>query len=389
MSGWTSAPLGEICEINVGRTPSRNRRDYWGEGAPWLSIADMNQGRNLISTKEQITQLAVAEATGRPAEPGTVLLSFKLSIGKVGIAGVPLFTNEAIAALPIRQPDRILPEFLYWALRALDLTSNSSRAAMGETLNKAKLRLVQVPLPPLNDQRRIVEVMDRADELRAKRREALAHLDELAQSIFLDMFGDPATNGRGWVTSTVGAVAEQVTDGEHQTPKRSDSGIKLLSARNVRDGCLEFGNVDYIQVDEFERIRKRCEPRRGDILISCSGTIGRVAAVDTDEPFALVRSVALVRPVKELLLSRFLEAYLQTPAMKARMLRSAKASSQANLFQGPIRALPVFLPPLELQQEFQARTSAIAEIKAAHHAGLTELDGLFESLQDRAFRGLL
>ena len=149
MSKWESLPLGKLCEVNIGRTPARDRQDYWGHGNLWLSIADMNQGRILETTKERITDVAVCECNCRLVEVGTVLLSFKLSIGKVGIASVPLFHNEAIASLPIRDTSRLLPDYLYWALQTIDLTHGLDRAAKGLTLNKAKLLEIKLPIPPL------------------------------------------------------------------------------------------------------------------------------------------------------------------------------------------------------------------------------------------------
>jgi type I restriction enzyme S subunit len=119
-------------------------------------------------------------------------------------------------------------------------------------------------------------------------------------------------------------------------------------------------------------------PILGDVLISCSGTIGRIASVETPEPFSLVRSVALVRPKKHVLSTRFLEHYLRTPALKAQMLRRANASSQANLFQGPIRHLPLFLPPLNLQHDFARRVVAVEKLKVAHYTSLSEFDALLQ-----------
>lgn len=141
-----TVPLAELCEINVGRTPARANPDFWGPGEPWLSIADMNQGLFMRTTKETITP-AGAEA-GKKVQPGTVLLSFKLSIGKVAIAQMPLYTNEAIAALPVKDPSRIDPRFLLRALQAMDLAEDSNRAAMGATLNKARLQGVRVRSRP-------------------------------------------------------------------------------------------------------------------------------------------------------------------------------------------------------------------------------------------------
>jgi type I restriction enzyme, S subunit len=251
-------------------------------------------------------------------------------------------------------------------------------------LTEAKL-----PVPPLAKQKRIAEVLDRAEALRAKRRAAIAQLGTLTQSIFLDLFGDPATNPKGWPLSTIDGVAMQVTDGEHLTPKRTTTGIKLLSARNIRDGYLDFQDVDYVGPEEYERIKRRCNPSPGDVLISCSGTIGRVALVETNESFSLVRSVALVRPKTSIVGSKFLEHYLRTRTLKARMLRRANASSQANLFQGQIRELPVYLPPVSLQQEFARKAASVEKLRVAHQTSMSELDALFAVLQYRAFRGEL
>src|SRR5581483_1100048 len=183
--------------------------------------------------------------------------------------------------------------------------------------------------------------------------------------------------------------ADRVTDGEHLTPIRTTEGIKLLSARNVRDGYIDFDNVDFIPLAEYERISRRCDPRRGDILISCSGTIGRVAPVKTSERFALVRSAALVRPNRAMITTVFLEQCLRTRALKARMLQRANASSQANLFQNQIRELPVLLPDLAMQNAFTECVTPVDEMREMQAASLVQHDRLFASLQHRAFAGQL
>ncbi len=298
-------------------------------------------------------------------------------------------STDILPVLPGPDLDR---GYLAWLLLSPDMVALASSRATGANLPRlspSALAELRIPLPPLPEQRRIAEILDKADALRAKRRAALAQLDTLTQSIFLDMFGDPATNPKGWAASTVDGVAAQVTDGEHLTPARTHEGIKLLSARNVRDGHIDFENVDYIGADEYERISKRCKPSRGDVLISCSGTIGRVASVETDEPFSLVRSAALVRPKGDIVRTKFLEHCLRTPALKARMLRRANASSQANLFQGQIRELPVYVPPISLQDEFVRATACVALMKVNQQRAAEAVDALFASLQQRAFRGEL
>jgi type I restriction enzyme S subunit len=178
-NGWGGATLAELCDISIGRTPSRARSDFWGPGSPWLSIADMNQGKVITSTKETITDIAVSECNCRPVSVGTVLFSFKLSIGKVCIAGVPLFTNEAIAAFELHDHKRVLPAFLYWTLKGIDVSNSVNKAAKGETLNKRKLEELTIPLPPLSEQVRLAELLDRAESLRDQQQVALGRLNAL------------------------------------------------------------------------------------------------------------------------------------------------------------------------------------------------------------------
>ena len=230
---WRSWPLVELCEINIGRTPSRNSPEYWGAGWPWLSIADMNQGRRLRHTKEQISSLAASSVMGSPVAPGTVALSFKLSIGKVGIIDVPMFTNEAIATLPIRASNMITPEFLYWALRSVELTRDTDDAVMGKTLNKEKLARIQVPVPPLEDQRRIAVLLDRADALQVKRRGAIMLLYDLGQSIFLDMFGDPGSNPKGWPKSRFVSLFEEPLRNGLSPSKGGPVEAKVLTLSSI------------------------------------------------------------------------------------------------------------------------------------------------------------
>lgn len=254
-------------------------------------------------------------------------------------------------------------------------------------LNIDRCLALSLPLPSRNEQSRIVAVLEEADGLRRKRRETLAQLDALTQSIFLDMFGDPLANPLGFPELTVQEVADQVTDGEHLTPERSRAGIKLLSARNIRDGHIDFSDTDFIGAEEYARIKRRCNPTLGDVLISCSGTIGRVALVETDEAFSLVRSVALVRPRASVVRPRFVAQFLRMPGLSDLMRRRANASSQANLFQGQIRQLPLFVPPLTLQDRFMVRLEAVERLEGSLRSASALTDALFASLQYRAFNG--
>jgi len=216
---WPLVELGKLCDINVGKTPSRHNDLYWGDGQPWLSIKDMNQGLLIEATKEQITALAIRETNIRMVKKGTVLFSFKLSIGKIGIAQRDIYTNEAIAALPIKDADRLCREYLIHALSRWDLGVATHRAVMGATLNKQKLLGLRIPLPPLAEQKRIAAILDKADAIRRKRQQAIQLADEFLRAVFLDMFGDPVTNPKGW---NVRPLKELSTVTTGNTPSRKE-----------------------------------------------------------------------------------------------------------------------------------------------------------------------
>lgn len=162
-----------------------------------------------------------------------------------------------------------------------------------------------------------------------------------------------------WTVSRVDELAIKVTDGEHATPKREETGHYLLSARNVRDGFIDVSNVDYVGKIEFDRIRKRCDPNEGDILLSCSGSVGRVAIVDEDDKYAMVRSAALIKPCRTAIDSEYFSMALRSPRLQDQIELGSKKSAQANLFIEPIRKLVIPLPPIPEQKRIVTKVNEL------------------------------
>ena len=279
--------------------------------------------------------------------------------------------------------------YAFHFLRSHQFLAGISPHVRGATIKnlsvEAAFQEIEVPLPPVAEQRRIAAILDSAATILTKRRKTLDYLGSLAQAIFHDMFGDVRSNTYGFETATVDDIADRVTDGEHKTPRRTQSGVPLLSARNIRDGWIDFDNTDFVDEEEFALLSRRIEPREGDVLISCSGSIGRVARVTDRSRFAMVRSTALVRP-SVAVLPPFLERLLSTPSLRALMVAQANSSAQANLFQNQIKRLPVVVPPLHLQEEFSERLKQV-DRQATYARKARDLEEeLFRSLQSRAFR---
>jgi type I restriction enzyme S subunit len=382
---WPVESLGDLCHIEIGRTPARNQARYWGAGSPWLSIADMNGKKHVSTTKEQITTEAVRECRCRQVQPGTVLMSFKLSLGRVAMAACPIYTNEAIAALPIKNAAKLCPEYLYWALQQIDFTLGQDRAAKGLTLNKPKLAALKIPVPPLDEQRRIAAILDQAEELRAKRRAALALLDQLPQSIFLEMFGE--MNAKA---VTLGDYTERVTKGTTPTTlgfSFTDSGIPLLRVQNLREDRIDFTeDVLYIARDTHLALA-RSQIRPGDVLTTIAGTIGRTVIVPGDAPEANCnQAIAIITPKADLH-RQYLRYWLSSPAAQRQISQGQVTATISNLSLGQIKGLTISLPNLELQQRFAIRVEAVQRAKTAQLSALFEIDALFSSLQESAFGG--
>ncbi len=392
-TAWPEVALGDLCDVQIGKTPPRKEQRFWGSGYRWLSIADMDQGRDLRQTSEQITQEAVDELRCRPVEPGTVLLSFKLSIGKVGIARKPLFTNEAIAHLPILDT-RLDRDFLYWALRTIPLTPEADRAAMGATLNKAKVKRLPIPLPPLDEQRRIAAVLDAADALRVKRRKVLDKLDDLVRALFVDLFGDVDKNDRGWPMHPVGEFVESFETGKSVAAGPDDipGGYRVLKVSAVTSWRFDVGESKPVPADYSPPSRHVV--RQGDLLMSRANTTELVGAC------ALVREV----PDRHLLpdkLWRFiwkdslavepLYVWMVLQGRRARRLigdlASGSSGSMKNISQQKFLRVELPIPPIDQQRLFVERLEAVARIEAEANRATAGLNHLFGSLQQRAFRG--
>jgi type I restriction enzyme S subunit len=376
-----SVQLGELAEFVNG--VAFRPEDWHDSGLPIIRI------QNLTDPTKPINRTTRQVDDKYKVRRGDLLVSWSATLGAFTWerSDEALVNQHIFRVVPNTSvvDSRYLRNILQGALVSME---RHLHGATMKHVNRGEFLATEVPLPPLEEQRRIAAILDQADTLRTKRRHAIDQFDRLEKAMFIDVFGDPIKNGMNWPAGLLGDHVERVTDGEHKTPIRSESGIPLLSARSIQRGWIDFGATDFVPNDEYEKLRRRIEPQVGDVLISCSGTIGRVAQVREPRKFAMVRSVALAR-VGPTLSSGFLEHLLASDSMNALMNNRANSSAQANLFQNQIRNLPVVLPPVTLQKSFESDTEAVTRQRVLAIAGLAVLDELFASLQSRAFSGQL
>jgi len=262
------------------------------------------------------------------------------------------------------------------------------------TVGRDALLATKVPLPPLLEQQRIAEILDKADALRAKRRVALTQLDTLTQSIFLDMFGDPTTNPKGWPATNLGElISVGPQNGLYKPASDYGTGTPILRIDSFYDGAVTgLTNLKRLRISDEEKALYGLRP--GEIIINRVNSreyLGKSALIPAlPEPIVFESNMmrfsvdlARINPV-------FLIHLLQTKHVRAHILRSAKdAVNQSSINQQDVKGIPVILPPLLQQELFAERLRGLEKLSDRQRASLMKLDVLFGSLQHRAFRGEL
>ncbi|MGH9299216.1 MAG: restriction endonuclease subunit S, partial [Acidimicrobiales bacterium] len=305
--------------------------------------------------------------------------------------------NQAIVGLTPRDAKTLNPEYLRLYLDgAVRELEQRARGVAQVNINLAILKSLPIPLPPLREQQWIATILDQAKALHAKRREVLAQLDELTQSIFLDMFTGP--DARSWVPGTVAGVAHPDAGSIRTGPFGSqllhsefvDEGVAVLGIDNAVENNFSWTGRRFITRAKYLEL-KRYTVHPGDVIITIMGTCGRCAIAPKDIPTAInTKHLCCITLDQNKCLPVFLHSYfLRHPLARRYLTQTAKGAIMSGLNMGIIKAMPILKPPIDLQWEFAGRVGVIERLKASQRAHLAELDALFASLQYRAFRGEL
>lgn len=376
--------IGESCSVVSGGTPSRSKNEYWENGnIPWIKIGNI-KSKYVNEYDELITEQGLNNSSAKLLKKGTILYTIFATLGEVGILDIEACTNQAIAGINIID-SRITTDYLYYYLKSKkDYVNNIGRGVAQNNINLTTLKNFEIPLIDVDKQSNIVEILEKVERMICLKEKEIDDLDLLIKARFIEMFGDLRINDKAWDLKTFEEMSVLITDGEHSTPKRTKEGIYLLSARNVLNHSLQLEDVDYINRDEYLRIAKRVIPKKGDILISCSGTIGRCCSVPDYLQFQMVRSVALIR-FKEVINPIFAEYMITSDYLQEQINSSKTMSSQANLFQGKIKKLKGFLPPIELQDQFADFVRQVDKSREEVKKSLEKTQQLYDSLMQEYF----
>lgn len=253
-------------------------------------------------------------------------------------------------------------------------------------ISRPVLESLKIPLPPLNQQKKIAAILDAADAYRQKTKALIEKYDQLTQSLFLEMFGDPSSNPMGYQQKSLQELAIQITDGTHHTPTYTETGVPFL---RVTDITGSNGSKKFISEEEHSELIKRCHPKKGDILYTKNGTIGVGKIVDWDYDFSIFVSLCLLKPKHDLIEVKYLNHFLNTPFALRQAMKHSKEATIKNLHLVEIKKMKVPYPSIQEQKEFVSKLDLIEEQKAIAQQELKKADELFNSLLQRAFQGEL
>ncbi|MCI8333638.1 MAG: restriction endonuclease subunit S [Lachnospiraceae bacterium] len=269
--------LDELFDLQMGKTPSRSNGKYWNCGDnKWISIRDLTPSQKYVSeTKESISNDAVIESGIKVVPANTVVMSFKLSIGKVAITKECMYSNEAVMAFLDKHMTELLPEYIYYLFRYRDWGEGINKAVMGKTLNKATLSKIKIDICPIQKQKDIVKLLDKVSYILTNRKNQILTLENLIKSRFVEMFGDPVHNSMEWPIKKLSDLSLQINSGN--TPKGGeqvyvDKGITFFRSQNVWKDRLEMDDIAYIG-EITHASMNRSSLKHGDILMTKTGRI--------------------------------------------------------------------------------------------------------------------
>lgn len=394
--GWETKTLGEVCVVERGSSP-RPIAEFITtseDGVNWIKIGDTeNGGKYVTETKQKITHAGASQS--RRVYPNDFILTNSMSFGRPYIMKIEGCIHDGWFAL--RLGSNINVDYFYHLLSSNYVQNQFKDLAAGSVVKNISGDLVKkaiLPIPPIDEQKQIVEILDKAfadlEIVRANAEANLKNARELYESYLEGIF---SISGNGWTVKTLSEVCAKITDGTHQTPKYFSKGVIFLSSKNVTSGKIDWDNVKYIDEAQHIDMQKRVSPRKGDILLAKNGTTGVAAKVDRDEIFDIYVSLAHLRPLEEIT-SDYLLHFINSPVAKKQFNKRLKGMGVPNLHLEEIREVKIPLPPSIISQdiisrEIDAMKAETDRLLAIYTDKIFAIDELKQSLLAKAFAGEL
>jgi type I restriction enzyme S subunit len=394
---WEQVKIQDIFDVARGGSP-RPINSFITEdddGVNWIMIGDTKgSGKYITKTAKKIKPEGVKKS--REVKEGDFLLTNSMSFGRPYILKTKGCIHDGWLVLsPVNE--NIHTDYFYYYLGSNEIKLKLSSKAAGavvKNLNKDIVKNLKIPLPPLATQKKIAAILDEADSLRQLNKQLIEKYDALTQSLFLDMFGDPVTNPKGFNISNIGSQC--VVKGGKRVPKgdklvNEDTGYPYIKAGNIKKGKITTLNLEYLKPEIREKL-KRYIVNEGDVCITVVGiNIGDIGVVPKELHLANLTENANKLLIKDnsKLSNFYLSFALQMNHIQQQIKKRTMAVGVPKLALFRIQQLEILIPPIELQNEFAARVQLIEQQKQQAQEALQKSENLFNSLLQKAFKGEL
>lgn len=392
LDNWQRLKLEELCEKITDGT--HQSPPFTSEGVPFLFVRNIVSEQINFNVEKYVTQETYEELTRRHrALPGDILFS---AVGSFGVAVVvntdqPFTFQRHIALIKLKK-SKVDPYFLAFYLNSPYGRLQSEMAATGGSQRTVTLQALAdfiIPLPPLAEQKRIAAVLGKCDRLRRTRRYALQLSDTFLQSFFLQMFGDPVTNPMGWDIAEIANVCVKITDGTHQPPRFTTTGVPFIFVQNIVKGEIDFSNTKYVSESTYEELTRNTKIEIGDILYSSVGSFGVAVQVLTKQKFIFQRHIAHLKPDQNKINPTFLCLQMNSDFVYSQAKIAARGVAQPTVNLSEIRELKIIAPPFPLQEKFAQIVKKFERFRTQQREAERQAEHLFQTLLHRAFQGKL
>lgn len=385
--GWEIKKLGDICETSSGGTPSKSHSEYYeGGNIPWLRSGEISQGY-IYETELYITEEGLKKSSAKIFPTDTVVIAmYGATVGQVGVLKMEMSTNQAVCG--IYPTPMLSPLFLVYYLKAkkpyfLSLAAGGAQPNISQNI----IKNTPIPVPTIAEQEKIVAELDCLSGIIEKKKQQLKEYDALAQSIFYDMFGNPVDNEKGWEMCTIDSLCSSIVRGPFGSALKKEyfieptqTAYKVYEQKHAIQKNAEIGTY-YISAERFATL-SRFEVKAGDIIMSCSGTIGELFEIPIGAEKGLMNQALL----KFTLNNRIEKIYFLFAMECVKDSFDRKGTGLQNIGSvGTIKKAQISLPKISLQQEFASKIEAIEKQKELLKQSIAETETLFNSRMDYYF----
>lgn len=376
--------IKEVAEVVSGSTPKTNIDEYWNGEYNWITPKEITEDNKYIYNTERTLSIdGIKSCALKELKVNTVLLTSRAPIGKVALVGKTMYCNQGFKNLVCNE-QVINPEYMYYWLKSHNNYLNSlGRGATFKEISKKIVEDIEIPLQDLDTQNKIVEILDKAQELIDKRKEQMELLDELVQSKFIELFGEPVLNPKRWDVKNVIEVCDCMVPGRDK-PKSFTGDTPWITIEDLEVNGVTYKSKSNLGLtdEEINQVKRKKIPK-GSVIMSCVGNLGICSIAGTDVIINQQLHSFQCKDINNFFLMYYLgfrKDYMEL-----------KASSTTVLYMNKTvcNSIPVYLPPLELQEEFADFVEKVNDIKAVLNKSLEQLNNNFDSLINRAFKGEL